>query len=85
MTYLEGPGEDGAAVLRKHEGGYTRYWLEGGDVRSRDITEAELPLAGFRIGDVGILDVEAAGLGFREEAFDAPATPIEAQCTPGAG
>ena len=48
VTYLEGLGEEGAAVLRKHEGGYTRYWLEGGDVRSRDITEAELPLAGFR-------------------------------------
>ncbi len=32
---------------------------------------------------MGILDVEAAGLGIREEAFDAPATPIEMQGTPG--
>ena len=45
------PGEDGAAVLRAHEGEYTRYWLESGEVRSCDITEDELPLAGF--GPVG--------------------------------
>ena len=38
-------------MLRAHEGGYTRYWLEGGEVRSCDITEDELPLAGF--GPVG--------------------------------
>ena len=48
VAYLEGLGEEGAAVLREHEGGYTRYWLEGGEVRSCDITEDELPLAGFR-------------------------------------
>ena len=51
VAYLEGLGEEGAAVLRAHEGGHTRYWLEGGEVRSCDITEDELPLAGF--GPVG--------------------------------
>ncbi len=51
VAYLEGLGEEGAAVLRVHEGGYTRYWLEGGEVRSCDFTEGELPLAGF--GPVG--------------------------------
>ena len=51
VAHLEGLGEEGAAVLREHEGGYTRYWLEDGEVRSRDITDAELPLAGF--GPVG--------------------------------
>ena len=47
VAYLEGLGEEGAAVLRAREGGYTRYWLEGDEVRSCDITEDELPLAGF--------------------------------------
>ena len=30
VAYLEGLGEEGASVLRAHEGGYTRYWLENG-------------------------------------------------------
>ncbi len=51
VAYLEGLGEEGAEVHHPHEGGYTRYWLEGGEVRSCDITEGELPLAGF--GPVG--------------------------------
>ena len=51
VAYLEVLGEEGAAVLREHEGGYTRYWLESGEVRSCDITEDALPLAGF--GPVG--------------------------------
>ncbi len=52
VAFLEGLGQEGATVvLREHEGGYTRYWLEGGEVRSCDITEGELPLAGF--GPVG--------------------------------
>ena len=52
VAFLEGLGQEGAKVeLREHEGGYTRYWLEGGEVRSCDITEGELPLAGS--GPVG--------------------------------
>ena len=51
VAYLEGLWEEGATMLHPHEGGYTRYWLEGGEVRSCDITEGELPLAGF--GPVG--------------------------------
>ena len=47
VAYLEGLGEEGAEVHHPHEGGYTRYWLEGGEVRSCDITEGELPPAGF--------------------------------------
>ena len=51
VAYLEDQGKEGAAVLHPHEGGYTRYWLEGGEVRSCDFAEGELPLAGF--GPVG--------------------------------
>jgi len=47
VAYLEGLGREGATMLHPHEGGYTRYWLEGGEVRSCDITEGELPPAGF--------------------------------------
>ena len=52
VAYLKGLTESEAAVhppvIREHGGGFTQYWLEGGEVRSRDITEDELPLAGFR-------------------------------------
>ncbi len=52
VAYLEGLTEGEAAVhppvVRERDGGFTQYWLEGGEVRSRDITEDELPLAGFR-------------------------------------
>ncbi len=52
VAYLEGLAEGEAAVhppvVREHDGGFTQCWLEGGEVRSRDITEDELPLAGFR-------------------------------------
>ncbi len=37
VAYLEGLGEEGAAVVRPHDGGHTRYWLEDGEVRSLDI------------------------------------------------
>ncbi len=47
---LEGLTEGEAAVhppvVREHEDGFTRYWLEGGEVRSRDVRRDELPLAG---------------------------------------
>ena len=36
-AYLEGLGEEGAAMVRPYEGGHTRYWLEDGEVRSLDI------------------------------------------------
>ena len=39
VAYLEGLGEEGAAMVRPYEGGHTRYWLEGGEVRSLDIAE----------------------------------------------
>ena len=52
VAYLEGLTEGDAAVhppvVREHDGGFAQCWLEGGEVRSRDITEEELPLAGFR-------------------------------------
>ncbi len=52
VACLEALTESEAAVhppvIREHGGGFARYWLEGGAVRSRDITEDELPLAGFR-------------------------------------
>ena len=37
-------------VVRGHDGGFTQYWTGGGEVRSRDITEDALPLAGLRPG-----------------------------------
>ena len=37
VAYLEGLGEEGAAVVRAYGGGFTRYWIEGGEVRSRDV------------------------------------------------
>ncbi len=37
-----------------------------------------------RIGDVGVLDVEAAGPGVGEETPDAPSATIEIERTPGA-
>ena len=59
VAYLEGLTEGEAAVhppvVREHGGGFTQYWLEGGEVRSRDISKADLPLAGFRPGDDGPL------------------------------
>ncbi|MCY3672297.1 MAG: ISKra4 family transposase [Alphaproteobacteria bacterium] len=39
VAYLEGLGEEGAAVVRTREGGYTRYWLQDGEVRSLDVSE----------------------------------------------
>ncbi len=52
VAYLEGLTEGEAAVhpplVRAHDGGFTRYWIEGGAVRSRDIGRDELPLAGLR-------------------------------------
>ena len=41
VAYLEGLTEDEARVhpplVRAHDGGFTRYWIEGGEVRSRDV------------------------------------------------
>jgi len=52
VAYLESLTEDGAAVhppvVRRHGQGFTRYWLEGGEVRSRDIGRDGLTLAGLR-------------------------------------
>ncbi len=52
VAYLEGLTEGEAAVhpplVRAHDGGFTRYWIEGGEVRSRDVGRDELPLAGLR-------------------------------------
>ena len=52
VAYLEGLTEGEAAVhppvVREHGGGFTRYWIEGGEVRSRDVGRDELPLAGLR-------------------------------------
>ena len=31
-----------------YDGGFTQYWMEGGWVRSRDITDEDFPLAGLR-------------------------------------
>jgi hypothetical protein len=39
VAYLEGLGEEGAAMVRPYEGGHTRYWIEGGEVRSLDVAE----------------------------------------------
>ncbi len=52
VAYLESLTEGEAAVhppvVREHGDGFTQYWLEGGEVRSRDVAAAELPLAGHR-------------------------------------
>ncbi len=52
VTYLEGLTESEAAVhppvIREDGDGFVQYCLEGGEVRSRDITKDDLPLAGFR-------------------------------------
>ena len=52
VAYLEGLPEQEADVLpplvRMYDGGFTQYWMEGGKVRSRDITDEDLPLAGLR-------------------------------------
>ena len=41
VAYLEGLTEDEAAahppLVRAHDGGFTRYRVEGGEVRSRDV------------------------------------------------
>ena len=53
---LEGLTEGAAAVhppaVREDGDGFVQYWLEGGEVRSRGITEDGLPLACFR-PDIG--------------------------------
>ncbi len=50
VAYLRGLSADEAAVqaplVRAHADGFTRYWLEDGEVRCRDITAAELPQPG---------------------------------------
>ncbi len=51
VAYLEGLAEEGAAVVRRHEGGHTRYWIEGGEVRSLDVAEAALKLLLERLDD----------------------------------
>ncbi len=52
VAYLEGLTEGEAAVhpplVRRHGDGFTQYWLEGGEVRSRDIGRDGLPTAGLR-------------------------------------
>ena len=54
VAYLEGLTENEAAAhppaIRGHGEGFVQYWLEGGEVRSRDITKDDLPLACFRAG-----------------------------------
>jgi len=37
VAYPEGLGEEGAAMVRPYEGGHTRCWVEGGEVRSRHV------------------------------------------------
>lgn len=44
VAYLEGLGEEGAAMVRPYKGGYTRYWIEGGEVRRLDVA-ADGPLS----------------------------------------
>lgn len=39
VAYLEGLDEEGASVVRPYEGGHTRYWIEGGEVRSLDVAD----------------------------------------------
>ncbi len=45
VACLEGLDEEGAAVVRAYEGGPTRYWIEGGEVRSRDVAGDGAPEA----------------------------------------
>ncbi|MXX88583.1 MAG: hypothetical protein F4213_11945 [Boseongicola sp. SB0677_bin_26] len=45
VAYLEGPGKEGAAVVRTREGGYTRHRLQDGEVRSLDVPEDRPPEA----------------------------------------
>ena len=49
VAYLESLTEDEAAVhppvVRRHGEGFTRYWLEGGEVRSRDVVGDGAPEA----------------------------------------
>lgn len=35
LAYLEGLGEEGAAVVRTREGGYERYWQQYGELALR--------------------------------------------------
>ena len=37
-------------MFREHEGGFTKYWLEDGEVRWRDITAFEFPKSGWGSG-----------------------------------
>ena len=50
VAYLPSLTEDEASWLlpmfREHDGGFTQYWLEDGEVCCRDITAAELPRSG---------------------------------------
>ena len=39
VAYLEDLAEEGAAVVRTHEGGHVRYWMEGGEVLSPDVAD----------------------------------------------
>ncbi len=39
VAYLEGLAEEDAAVVRRHEGGHTRHWIEGGEVRNLEVAE----------------------------------------------
>ena len=39
VAYLEGLGEESVAMVRAREGGYTRYWLQDGEVRSLEVSE----------------------------------------------
>ena len=49
VAYLEGLPEGEAAahppLVRAHDGGFTRYWVEGGEVRSRDVVGDGAPEA----------------------------------------
>ena len=39
VAYLEDLAEEGAAVVRTHEGGHVRYWMEDGEARSLDVAD----------------------------------------------
>ncbi len=45
VEYPEGPGGEGAAMVRPYEGGHTRYRVERGGVRSRDVAGDGTPEA----------------------------------------
>ncbi len=47
-SLTEGEAAVHPPVVREHGDGFARCWLEGGEVRSRDVAAAELPLAGHR-------------------------------------